>query len=131
MASGALVFLQLWFTGSLSRRWLIEKGFGWLKQTGPLHQVKLRGLEKSGLAVRLQLCGAQPAPAPETDGSTTTGKAQGAVCLNPDLRPTNRRPRRRKDPQTLRKHQVQTDFKPRTKQITRKVAAMPRISTSS
>jgi len=31
---------------SPSRRWLIEKGFGWLKQTGPLRQVKLRGLEK-------------------------------------------------------------------------------------
>ena len=31
---------------SLSRRWLIENGFGWLKQTGPLLQVKLRGLEK-------------------------------------------------------------------------------------
>jgi transposase len=31
---------------SLSRRWLIEKGFGWLKQTGPLRQVKLRGIEK-------------------------------------------------------------------------------------
>jgi transposase len=31
---------------SLSRRWLIEKSFGWLKQTGPLRQVKLRGLEK-------------------------------------------------------------------------------------
>ena len=31
---------------SLSRRWLIEKGFGWLKQTGPLPQVKLRGLKK-------------------------------------------------------------------------------------
>jgi transposase len=30
----------------LSRRWLIEKGFGWLKQTGPLRQVKLRGLKK-------------------------------------------------------------------------------------
>ena len=30
----------------LSRRWLVEKGFGWLKQTGPLRQVKLRGLEK-------------------------------------------------------------------------------------
>jgi hypothetical protein len=29
---------------SLSRRWLIEKGFGWLKQTGPIRQVKLRGL---------------------------------------------------------------------------------------
>ncbi len=31
---------------SLSRRWLVEKGFGWLKQTGPLRQVKLRGMEK-------------------------------------------------------------------------------------
>ncbi len=31
---------------SLSCRWLVEKGFGWLKQTGPLRQVKLRGLVK-------------------------------------------------------------------------------------
>ncbi len=31
---------------SLSRRWLVEKGFGWLKQTGPFRQVKLRGLAK-------------------------------------------------------------------------------------
>src|SRR6202166_1175465 len=31
---------------SLSRRGSVEKGFGWLKQTGPLRQVKLRGLEK-------------------------------------------------------------------------------------
>ena len=31
---------------SLSRRWLIEKTFGWLKQTGPIAQVKLRGLAK-------------------------------------------------------------------------------------
>ena len=30
---------------SLSRRWLIEKGFGWLKQPGPLRQVKLLGLK--------------------------------------------------------------------------------------
>jgi len=29
---------------SLSRRWLVEEGFGWLKQTGPMRQVKLRGL---------------------------------------------------------------------------------------
>ena len=33
---------------SLSRRWLVEKGFGWLKQTGPIRQVKLRGLHKVG-----------------------------------------------------------------------------------
>jgi hypothetical protein len=31
---------------NLSRRWLIEKGFGWLNQTGPLRQVNLRVLEK-------------------------------------------------------------------------------------
>jgi Transposase IS66 family len=24
----------------------LEKGFGWLKQTGPLRQVKIRGLER-------------------------------------------------------------------------------------
>jgi len=31
---------------SLSRRWLVEKVFGWLKQTTGIRQVKLRGLEK-------------------------------------------------------------------------------------
>jgi len=31
---------------SLSRRWLVEKVFGWLKQTAGIRQVKLRGLEK-------------------------------------------------------------------------------------
>ena len=31
---------------SLSRRWLVEKCFGWLKQTGPVSRVKYRGLEK-------------------------------------------------------------------------------------
>jgi len=30
----------------LSRRWLVEKVFGWLKQTTGIWQVKLRGLEK-------------------------------------------------------------------------------------
>jgi transposase len=29
---------------SLSCRWLVEKTFGWMKQTGPLRQVKVRGL---------------------------------------------------------------------------------------
>lgn len=31
---------------SLSKRWLVEKPFGWLKQTGPVKKVKLRGLPK-------------------------------------------------------------------------------------
>jgi hypothetical protein len=32
------------YATSLSRRWLVEKGFGWLKQTDPIRQLKLRGL---------------------------------------------------------------------------------------
>jgi transposase len=31
---------------SLSCRWLVEKTFGWLKQTGPIRQVKVRGLAR-------------------------------------------------------------------------------------
>jgi transposase len=31
---------------SLSKRWLVEKPFGWMKQIGPLKKVKLRGLAK-------------------------------------------------------------------------------------
>jgi IS5 family transposase len=31
---------------SLSKRWLVEKPFGWLKQIGSLKKVKLRGLAK-------------------------------------------------------------------------------------
>ena len=31
---------------SLSCRWLVEKTFGWLKQSGPLGQAKVRGLAK-------------------------------------------------------------------------------------
>jgi hypothetical protein len=31
---------------SLSKRWLVEKPFGWLKQIGPLKKVQLRGLAK-------------------------------------------------------------------------------------
>jgi transposase len=34
------------YAASLSRRWLIEKSFAWLKQTGPLRQTKLRRLGK-------------------------------------------------------------------------------------
>src|SRR5664279_2122254 len=33
------------YTISLSRRWLVEKGFGWLKQTAQVRQTKHRGLE--------------------------------------------------------------------------------------
>jgi hypothetical protein len=31
---------------SLSCRWLVEKSFAWLKQTGPVRQVKVRGLAR-------------------------------------------------------------------------------------
>ena len=35
---------QTGYAISLKPRWLIEMGFGWMQQTGPLHQVKLRGI---------------------------------------------------------------------------------------
>jgi len=65
---------------SLSRRWLVEKGFGWLKQTGPLRQVKLRGLEKVDWLFVFS-CAAHNCTAAATDGSTA-GKAPGAVCMS-------------------------------------------------
>ncbi len=65
---------------SLSRRWLIEKGFGWLKQTGPLRQVKLRGLEKvDWLFVSVAL---RTISSGSPNSLSTTSNAQGAVCLN-------------------------------------------------
>ncbi len=42
---------------------------------------KVARIRESGLAVRLQLRRTQPHPVAETDGSTT-GNAQGAVCLS-------------------------------------------------
>jgi hypothetical protein len=66
---------------SLSRRWLIEKGFGWLKANRPAAPSQVARPGESGLAVRLQLRGAQPDPAAATDGSTA-GNAPAAVCLN-------------------------------------------------
>jgi transposase len=39
---------------SLSCRWLVEKSFGWLKQTGSMRQVKLRGLHKVDAAFVFQ-----------------------------------------------------------------------------
>ena len=52
-------------------------------------------LGESGLAVRLQLRGAQPDPAAATDGSTT-GNAPGEVCLNNGCEPPGRFPEARK-----------------------------------
>jgi hypothetical protein len=43
---------------SLSKRWLVEKPFGWLKQIGPLKKVKLRGLAKVDCSVRERRRGA-------------------------------------------------------------------------
>jgi transposase len=53
---------------SLSRRWLVEKTFGWLKQTGPLRT------GQSGLAIRIQLRGAQPDAAAQADRARPRGR---------------------------------------------------------
>jgi hypothetical protein len=48
---------------SLSKRWLVEKPFGWLKQ---VEKVKPARSGEGGLVVRVQLRGLQPDPYPET-----------------------------------------------------------------
>src|SRR3974390_2513933 len=47
---------------SQSRRWLVEKGFGWLKQIGPLRQGKLRGLAKVDWLFVFCCAGPKPPP---------------------------------------------------------------------
>jgi transposase len=54
---------------SLSKRWLVEKPFGWLKQIGPLKKVKLRGLAKVDWLFVFSCCRLQPDPNPETAGA--------------------------------------------------------------
>ena len=74
---------------SLSRRWLVQKGFGWLKQTGPLRQMKLRGLEKvdwlfvfscaAHNLIRLPRLIAQP-PEMLQESKNTSFSAVGHLC---------------------------------------------------
>ncbi len=66
---------------SLSRRWLIEKGFAWLKQTGPLRQVKLRGLEKVDWLFVFSCAAHNLIRLPRLIAQPQT-RACGAVCLN-------------------------------------------------
>src|ERR1035437_8528197 len=65
---------------------------------------------ESGLAVRLQLRGTQPAPAAEADRTTTTGKAAGAVCLKPGSGLPDSLQEAGKNPSTQHKPAFQTDF---------------------
>jgi hypothetical protein len=60
---------------SLSRRWRVEKSFGWLKQTGPLRQVKLRTAQ-GGLDLRLQLRGSQPYATARADRHSVRGTSR-------------------------------------------------------
>jgi transposase len=62
---------------SLSKRWLVEKPFGWLKQIGPLKKVKLRGL-----AVRVQLRSIQPLPHTKTAGAAGMSAARALVAAS-------------------------------------------------
>ena len=58
-----------------------RKGIRMAEANRPAAPGQVARAGESGLAVRLQLRGAQPDPAAATDGSTT-GNAPGAVCLN-------------------------------------------------
>ena len=68
---------------------MIGKGFGWLKQTGPLREVKLRGLEKvdwlflfsyaAHNLIRLPRLIAQPQKTLRTQGPEQWLRASGIV----------------------------------------------------
>ena len=50
---------------SLSKRWLVEKPFGWLEADRTLEEGKTTRPGEGGLVVRVQLRGLQPDPYPE------------------------------------------------------------------
>ena len=55
------------YSVSLSKRWLVEKPFGWLKADRILKETVRSG--EGGLVVRVQLRGLQPDSYPETAGA--------------------------------------------------------------
>src|SRR5205814_6486034 len=63
-----------------------RKGIRMAEANRPPAPGKVARPGESGLAIRLQLRGAQPDPATEIDSSTTC-KAQGTVCLNSGCKP--------------------------------------------
>jgi hypothetical protein len=77
------------------------------------------------------LRGAQPDPAAEVDVQPSNGRVQGAVCLNDGCGSQGCFPEARKSLSTLAKLAFQTDFNQTETRITKKSAAMQRISTSS
>ncbi len=70
---------------SRSRRWLVEKCFGWLKQTGPLQQVKYRGLEKVDWLFVFSCAAHNLIRLPTLIAQQQPTQAHGAGCLKPSL----------------------------------------------
>jgi len=68
---------------SLSCRWLVEKPFGWMKQTGPIRQVKVRGLHNVDWSSS-SVVPSQPHPTAKTDrpAKVRNNSARGAPEKN-------------------------------------------------
>ncbi len=69
------------YAASLGRRWLVEKGLGWLNQIGPLPQVKLRGLENLDWLFVFSCVAHNLIRRPELS-APPSGRGHGAVRLN-------------------------------------------------
>ena len=69
---------------SLIRRWLVEKGFEWLKQTGPLGREGMRGLETVDWQFAFN-CAAHKAPKTaliEDPDHSLNSKARGKATIS-------------------------------------------------
>jgi hypothetical protein len=78
---------------SLSKRWLVEKPYGWLKQIGPLIKVKLRGLANVEWLFVFSCAGVQPFAYTKTAGAS--GDTQNRAMRPPGNRATDGEPRKR------------------------------------
>src|SRR5688572_17955211 len=67
---------------SLSKRWLVEEPFGWMKQIGGPAQGGAARLGQGRVAVCVYMCRLQPA---------TDSKTEGAVCVNKGPSPAAQR----------------------------------------
>ncbi len=64
---------------SQRKRKRVEQSFGWMKMVGMLRKVKLRGIDKVGMAVHLHRSCLQPVPIAKSDGQNMNGASIRAI----------------------------------------------------
>jgi hypothetical protein len=116
---------------SLSRRWLVEKGFGWLKQTESHPPGEAARTAQGRLVVRLQLRRAQPVPTAPPDRPERRVRPRGELRPNTAGEPETSSRKTLIPQSTQRKTPVRTEIKTDKAIEHNKDAPVSRSSTSS